>query len=266
MKILQINVFRFSYYKQLVEYIKKENPDIITMQEVDLGGWFEKNCKTNLLDKLAKELGYELHFSPRYYKSYKNHKEQFAFGNAILSKFKIISHTTLYPPHFSKQNLLQEDNPLFTTQEHLEKYKYAFDLPEPIGVVLLDTPQGLIRVYNIHLNVSYFGIENLMQMKSIDYLLEQYKHFNKLPTIISGDFNLESKTYSIETLGKKFTRANSKFTNSLNPSNHGIFNDRKEGSCVDHIFLSNDFSIDYCQIEQVDISDHLPILCEFELK
>jgi endonuclease/exonuclease/phosphatase family metal-dependent hydrolase len=102
-------------------------------------------------------------------------------------------------------------------------------------------------------------------MKSVDYLIGLYGQFQNCPSIIAGDFNLAPGTYVISSLESKFSRANKQITNSLNPSNHGIFRDNPKGSNVDHIFFSQEFEIKTCKCQQVDISDHLPVLTEFDL-
>src|SRR5437763_1847986 len=84
-KILSWNIWAGKYLDKVIETLKKENADIIGLQEVTE----EKidNQKINIAYKIAKELKYEAIFFKAF--SYEKNGRFFNQGNAILSKFPI---------------------------------------------------------------------------------------------------------------------------------------------------------------------------------
>src|SRR3989344_7397434 len=92
LKFIQINIYKGRYLNSLLDFLKSQNPDIISMQEVtvgelnlcdknlDLFEYFKAELGLNgVIDKVMKPVD-----SPKSY-----------LGNAVFSKYKIIDSETL---------------------------------------------------------------------------------------------------------------------------------------------------------------------------
>src|SRR3989344_6893268 len=92
LKFIQINIYKGKYLDDLTRFLKDQNPDFISMQEVtagelnlcdenlDLFEYFKKElCLNGVLDKVMKPVD-----SPNSF-----------LGNAVFSKYQIIDSETL---------------------------------------------------------------------------------------------------------------------------------------------------------------------------
>ncbi|MFM6250177.1 MAG: hypothetical protein ACKPEQ_13675, partial [Dolichospermum sp.] len=95
----------------------------------------------------------------------------------------------------------------------------------------------------------------------MDYL----KYTKKIPTIFSGDLNIHPKSASVAMLSQSLEMLDSGEENTLNPVVHPIFkNSQSKGLKVDYIFQRGFEVVDY-KVEDITVSDHLPLIAELEL-
>ena len=87
-KFIQVNIYRGRYLLELTKFLRNENPDIITMQEVS-GGKFNLNSDKSL--NLFEFFRKQLKLNGVYCGDLKliNSKNS-SMGNAVFSKFKIV--------------------------------------------------------------------------------------------------------------------------------------------------------------------------------
>lgn len=86
------------------------------------------------------------------------------------------------------------------------------------------------------------------------------------PLIFTGDLNIRNESMAIKTLSEKMTQQSRDFTNTLTPSIHPVFqlNLADPLRPIDHIFTKN-VSVSDCQVREVVVSDHLPLVLDFSL-
>jgi endonuclease/exonuclease/phosphatase family metal-dependent hydrolase len=242
MKIVQLNIWGGKLQYQIPEFLKKENPDIVCMQEVhDLKG--PSGAVFATLDEIKQKCGYEfVYMSPVYSSQYQQRSNR--FGNATLSKFKI-----------------KERHTIFTSGQ----YKDSFDLSiDDFNVrnfqhLVLDCGPGL-NVLNHHgyllENTKEGNQETLRQMKMIaDYI-------NKLsgPIILAGDFNLSPTSQSITELDKILINL---------PVEYGLkstYNFLNSNNTVsDYIFVNDKVqALKFGSSEDL-VSDHQALILEFTI-
>lgn len=87
-----------------------------------------------------------------------------------------------------------------------------------------------------------------------------------MPTILTGDLNIRNESMAIKTLREKLNQESHQFSNTLCRAIHPLFqnNPHHPGLGIDHIFTSN-ISVSSCQIRDVAVSDHLPLVLDFSL-
>jgi endonuclease/exonuclease/phosphatase (EEP) superfamily protein YafD len=71
---------------------------------------------------------------------------------------------------------------------------------------------------------------------------------------------------AIRTLRQKLEQQTSWFTNTLCRGIHPLFQKEPHhsGLGIDHIF-TKDIAVDSCQLREVEVSDHLPVVLDFSL-
>src|SRR3990167_7286511 len=88
LKVIQLNLFKGKFLDSAIEFLKRENPDFITMQEVTAGAvnFYEKK-DADLFEILKKELG----MTGIFHSDIKISGEPGAkFGNAVFSRHPIL--------------------------------------------------------------------------------------------------------------------------------------------------------------------------------
>lgn len=228
-----------SYSKEGLDYIiqilKKENPDIITLQEAHEG-------KTTQTDTIAKHLGLKYYAVNPYDDSHL--KEGCKISLAIISKFPIVSH-----------NFQFFLNP---------KLKVNFD-----GNIVSSHDKGVTSVKitlekNIDLIVKTLhmvpfrkaGVDPLnSSLKKVREDIENKLGDDNRYLLIQGDFNYDQKSL------KKF------LPNTLDKKTKEILQEKPttpKGRRYDHIIYRGLRLISSDVINDV-YTDHLPIITEFEI-
>lgn len=262
MKLLDLNIsIKIDNTKQIVDLILNQEPDIITLQEV------MRPLGVNVFDQYRSAEGLQLALREKYPYSFfgaawvteamkKNgimHRDfggLVEMGNMIFSKFPIIfgeSH------HFYGHYNYALDWTNFDTEDH----------PRPVEIVLLNTPSGTLQLLNVHGIWTKDKTGDARTMQECQYVLNlaQQKNF---ATIIAGDFNLLPTTDSIALLNKAYKNVISEYS-IISTRPH--FNDGKDVGdlVVDYIFVNEPIKVNDCQVVESDISDHLPLILDFEM-
>lgn len=168
-----------SNYNLIKKFIEYNNPDIVTLTEVED---IYNNC---LVSKLAKELNYMLVFCPCFDFIYES--ERYSFGNSILSKFpfKKVENKIITPTEFLYNGCEESEPRNLTLVEILGIDNFS------IGITHL--PRKIQKYKN-------FSINNLK------------KFIPKEKFLIAGDFNIGRNelsdyfnSYSIYPLKKTYT-------------------------------------------------------------
>lgn len=237
-------------FEQILDFIRKENPDILLLQEV-------YNSTDSSLDKRFRSMGvlreevkfpYEF-FAPTSVAILK--EGEIEAGNAILSKLPIENSETVF-----------------------------FDVPfgkvmnyETAGGDYSQTPRNLqhatIKAENTVLNVfNTQGIwgkdseDNERRIKMSEIIAEKVKDQENV--ILAGDFNVMPHTQTVQNIEKHLSNV---FKGKLKTT----FNLRQKSIhalstvVVDMMFVSPNLNITEAYCPDVDVSDHLPLACVVEV-
>jgi len=251
-KFLQINIFKGKYLDKLVEFIKRENPDFISMQEVTTRGFNLYNDRdVSVFELLCSYLRMHGEFNGDLQLS-SDHKS--VFGNAVFSKYSIVQKHVLSLKKFRPVTISELDGDNGRIREQINRH-------------LLDV---IVKIKNRFVHIfSWHGAwtapphdtdETLRQGRLVrDYLNNVDGTF-----ILGGDLNavMASETVKLISSVANNLMLNAQAKMTTNPAVHRI---SPRGYLVDYIFASRDVDLISLKVPQVTVSDHLPIVAEVEL-
>lgn len=218
----------------VAELIKKYDPDIIAIQEVDID-----RKRTGYVDQF-KILGDLLGMHGAYACSYSGPEEQGAnaqYGHALYSKYPI-----------TKENV----HKLWVRDRTFPGEAPWINEPR----ACLQTVTNGIRFFSLH-----FSTVPDIQRKQAEQLAALIKENNDLPLVALGDFNNSYFSDALEPvnfLNNGLAEIEPAYTY---PNGHEAYDD------IDHILLSSHFKVLGAQVifDDEGYSDHNPIICDVEL-
>lgn len=253
LKHIQINIYKGNYFDSLISFLKKENPDFISMQEVTWGlfNHFEDK-KVNLFEKIRDLLSME----GVCYFDWKIRGNVGSLGNAVFSKFPIIDHkvTVLKDPEEIEFEFVESEKGFPSAPRHL-----------------LD---AVCQVNNRKIHImSWHGAwtappadtdETLRQSKIVREYLGRLNSENS-PFLIGGDLNstTDKKTVLMISEVANNLMIGARVKQTTHPKIHKI---APRGFLVDYIFTSDHFRLKSLYVPEIIVSDHLPVVAELELK
>src|SRR5215471_4731688 len=260
LKIVSFNIWDLPYWfvknrkpriLQIAEYLQRLDAEIICLQES-----FDVHHRRLLYEHLGLE---------RYYASggfEETRKVPFASfdttgGLVIFSKFPIVRYkfipfnqfTTSLVEHIGRKGLLE---------------------------ATIETPYGIIQVFNIHLHVGKNFLAHSIRVKQLKSVLERMKSQPNLPIILAGDFNenalMDQKKFATILQSRGLTHSlhfeQYEFMPSYrikNPFVNNWLNRSKYSRRLDYILVSltEDFDLKVVQYEPIylvpPLSDHDPV-------
>ena len=242
MKVLTINIWRYFDWdkrkKPLVSFLKKQNSDIVFLQEAAYDDRLKKKYQ-NQVHELNQSLGYKYFIFAKESEMKKWHKKPIDwvmyYGLGILSKFRIKSSEMVILPHISKDKDFG--------------FLYA----------VIETPKGDIDIINVHLENSDEG-----SRAHLKFLLNWCKK-RKINPIIVGDFNMKQTKVLLSLTEKDFSISYKiKPYFSFMPTE---FSNNKEPITLDYIIADKQkFEIKNIECIQDSPSDHNPVLAKIRIK
>lgn len=243
-----------------IDLLKKEDADIILLQEVDIRS--KKSNYINQVKVIAQALGYNYaiakswhcRYVPYPIKSILNHFGYVESGGAILSKYKI------------------ENNYVFLHQKPNKNYFFnLFFIHRYSQVVEVEINDNKYSIVNNHLE-AFSKINRQQQILDVLKLIE-----NKNILVIGGDLNtlpsiakkkshfteydfddyIDDKTYDILADKYKDTLPIEKYQN--NESEYFTFSSAHEDRKLDYIFTPKYLETIEFNIIKSNVSDHYPI-------
>lgn len=248
MKLLDLNIFKGKYLDNVIKFVKKEDFDILTFQEVTAGevSFNNHECFQLLLDSLP--LSGELVKTW----NYRNDKSSY-FGNATFfkKKLKVLERKIIWLKEF----------------QEIEKDTKSEDVPRCAFSLLIEKDDRRFYIVNSHLAWGPTPFDEEYKLVQARKLFDYLKDL-KYPFILSGDFNLTSDSqvvFWMSSLGRNLTVEN-KITNTLNERNHYARTLFPPGLAIDYIFVDRRIKINKFNVDSSpDLSDHLPLIVEFEI-
>lgn len=266
MKLIHLNVESFKYFDALVDFLENEKPDILSLVEATDGeNIFSSKwgAKRDFLEELSQRFSWNFIFHPTIFRDCWTH--QIGFGAAVLSRFPVIFESGQYLGE-QKPTMLAPDNIAFSDRPKYEKYPNAWKFNLPFLITQIKTEQWLIRLLTAHFHVSYDCLETLQIWQDAEKIVEYLNVHGDIPTILTGDLNIRNESMAIKVLREKLEQHTSWFTNTLCRSIHPLFQKEPHhsGLGIDHIF-TKDITVNSCQLREVEVSDHLPVVLDFNL-
>lgn len=253
LKFIQVNIYKGKYLDELLEFLKREDADIIAMQEVTIGGFnFYKDKNANLFEILKKEIG--VHAIYHGDLKLRGHPGSF-LGNAVFSKFKIVDHQVVVLKKFKPVTLDELDG------------KGANIIRRQIDRHLLDATLDVdgrtIHAISVHGAWTAPPIDTEENLRQARLIVNHLNSLGNRPFIIGGDLNMPPNTHVIEMISKvaRNLMLDSGVVGTLNPRVHEI---APRNFMVDYIFVSNHFKVKFLKVPEVDVSDHLPVVAQLK--
>ena len=261
-RVMTYNVHNFKQFgdkndpytkDEILEIIRKEQPDIICFQEFFSRKSGEYNFKKHIKEILKTDYYY---FKPSTDNGYE------AMGMAIFSKYPIVNQGNI---QFAKRMNwneavyadLKKDGKIFRVYNvHFqsinfqpEDYQYLQNVPKKI-----DTQSS--KKIGSRLNQAF--IKRSKQVK----MIKDHTRSCNVPYIIAGDFNDTPISYTVKTISNGMNNSFREKGSGLGVTYNGVFPNFQ----IDYIFSSPEFNINNYQIIHRKLSDHYPVRTDLELK
>lgn len=244
-KILQWNVWYHEKYRNLIEFIKKIDPDVLCCQELTING--PGNPGVDVPQEIAKACGYSYYFQPM--TIYGTEGETIQMGNGIFTKFPILNKNFKY---------VQKADPNIKSFETEDRSYVEVDLA--IG-------NKQLRVGTVHLSYSSAFDMNKKRLAEAEKLYQAVQN-NHERFILTGDMNATPNSPIIKTLEQWFVHAGPNLerpTWTTKPFSYQGFEANSRDWRLDYIFITEDINVLTDKIIETLYSDHLPIYAEIQI-
>lgn len=233
--------------EEILEFLKREDADVVLMQEVYDGHDESWGRKFRSMDVLRKELGYpHEHFAPAFLDRTEFGKvEQ---GNAILSKFPIL-----------ESEIYSYDQPY---GEREDKPEYYESTPRNLQRVAIDVSGRTLQVFNTQGVWGKDGNDTDRRLAMAKTFMEAVTPYDD--AILAGDFNVQEKTKAIEMIEARLVNV---FKEDARVTSFNMRHKTNPGyatAVVDMMFVSPSVRVlEHRQCED-NVSDHLALTATLE--
>jgi len=248
-KLISLNIWQGgNLWDQVIPFLREEDSDILLMQEVYDGKdeSFERKYRTFSEVKKSLSLPYAA-FAPAFLDT--RTIGNIDRGNAIFSKFPLtfneaIAYDMPYGPY---------------DEEHDNRYEI---LPMTLQHAMVLINSVSYHLYNLQGIWGTHGGDSQRRLKMSEKIITEVK--DKEHVILAGDFNLNPGTETIKNIEKYMHNVfKDELQTTFNMAQKKNPNLAK--SVVDMVFVSNDIKVLERSVPQVNISDHLPLVCTLEI-
>jgi endonuclease/exonuclease/phosphatase family metal-dependent hydrolase len=267
MKLLSLNVAVFeTNNKQLLDFFSREQFDILCLQEVtdkvDASANSDFITK-NVIDQATPDLkhsflGMTWSLKDFHLKNF-HQKENFDYdfggfikaGNYLKTKFKIIKKENVYVLKSSTLKVTDWTN-------------WPNNQIKAVQVVDLELPNSKkLRILNYHGIWTKEKIGDERTLAACKQILDLAKETDG-PVIIAGDFNLFPDTESMQIFNKDFVSLVDKYNiQTTRPKSNELSNLKR--NVVDFVLVSRAIKVNSFKVIDSDVSDHLPLILDFEI-
>ena len=235
-------------YEPMLEFLRQTDADILIAQEAYDGTDEQLSVQFRTMTTLPEALGYDHAAFERLFPLTVDGARTH-FGNAVFSRFPITSSRATF-----------FDVPYTEDYEHPQEEPGSdfSQTPRALQVCELDIDGIALNVFNNHGIWGFDGKDTERRLAMTDTILQTVGDQQR--TLLAGDFNVDEKTRTIGNIEKRLTNIfKGERTTSFNVS-------RKDSpgyatAVVDFIFVSDDIEVITHESPEVDVSDHLPLVC-----
>ncbi len=218
--------------KRLAAVIKKTKPDLVALQEVDVG--VKRSGRIHELQRLSELTGLAARFGPT------QHYEGGLFGNAVLTNLPILDVII---------------HPLPYTESTEKKVTY----PRAAVAVTVKAPNGKpLRFISTHFQHNVEE-DRVAEAKAVNKLFTA--EGDNIPSILAGDMNAKVEAEPVQILLKKWTNA---IDDELTPTVPAV----KPTSRIDYIFYRPAAAFKVVETKVIPeslASDHRPVFAVLEI-
>lgn len=266
-KLLQLNIWKGRFLPQIIDYVKKNDFDILHFQEVSAGEM--TGAANNYRNPEHNEHGYANKIAGQ--NCFEEIKESGFNGYEIRTMWyeddpdSYQGIATFYKPEFkllsSQEVCLKDFKAVPRTHNKWEDVGRA--------AIIADFEKDGTRFKTVNTHMAW-GEHPRDEQYKIDQAKKLYDELVKveIPFVLSGDFNViaETKTASMfDMLATNLTKQKN-ITNTLNPRTHSVKELFPKGLAVDFIFTSPEITVkDFQLVDTPDLSDHFGLKVEVEI-
>lgn len=251
LKFIQVNIYKGKYLDNLLDFLKKENPDFIAAQEVTYG--VQNLCQDknlHLFDYLGKELG--LNGIKNIDLKIENNLGYHA--NAVFTKHQILETKVL---------VLKRTE--VASQKRAETTSFFPLFPRCVVDAICEVHGKVIHAMSWHGAWTAPPTDTKETLRQAGLVREYLLNLKKqnVPFLLGGDLNstVDKKTVRMISEVANNLMTNSGVVQTTHPVVHKI---APRGFLVDYIFTSNHFKLIKLTVPEITVSDHLPVIAELE--
>lgn len=250
LKLVCLNLwFGGKLFDHVVDFIRKENPDILALQEVMKSDDLKEPKNYRTLEELQKIFQYPFCENAPTFVGTRPDMPKAEFGNAVLSKLPVIgSEVTFFDVPYSA--------------DYDEMHDFSFS-PRNLQHVEINAGGKILNVFNTQGIWGFDGDDNERRLKMSDIIREKYH--GKQNIILCGDFNTQEHTRSMTNFEKDLKNVfkgelNNTFNMRHKPAGSGFAN-----AVVDMIYVSPEIKVLQHYSTDEDVTDHVPLLALLEI-
>ena len=251
-KFIQVNAYMGKYLDELVDFLKSEDPDFISMQEVTTNDFnLCSNKDISLFEYFSDKLKMHGEFNGDL--KLAGHPDS-VFGNAVFSRFPVIHRKVVVLKSFRPLTLAELSGDSGEFREQIDRH-------------LLDAQISingkLMHVLCWHGAWTAPPHDTDETSRQADIVYDYMRTINE-PFILGGDLNaiIGSKTVNLMSTIANNVMLNSKVSMTTNPKVHKI---APRGYLIDFIFTSQDIRLIDLTVPEITVSDHLPVIAWLEI-
>ena len=248
-KFIQVNIYKGKYLDALLDFLVKEKPDFIAMQEVSSGCVNYYNDKTVDLFEIIKD---KLRLEGVFNQDFEILESKGTFGNAVFSRFEIV-----------KKNVLALKDSMTLPFKKISDKSFFPYIPRHLLDATINFGGQQIHAISWHGTWTAPPTDTEETIRQAN-LVASYLKVLKEPFILGGDLNAtpQSKTVGLINNVANNLMMGSGVTETTNLKVHKI---APRGFLVDYVFTSNHFKFKKITVPQLTVSDHLSVVAELEL-
>jgi len=221
--------------ERIARIVSRYQPDVIALQELDVGRERTDGVDQVRLIAQALDLGHMFHPTV--------HVEGEEYGDAVLTHLPVVSCRTGVLPTLDYRRELEPRGVLWLT-------------------VMVDECQ--VQILNTHL-----GLSSAEQRVQVDELMSDRWLANpgcSGPTILCGDLNATPRSETLRRFGMTMAESQSLLPDSVR---NNTFSGRAPYWCIDHVLVRDIKRVMGVQVANTELtrlaSDHLPLIVDLEL-
>lgn len=247
LKVIQVNIWHGRLLGALLDFLRDEAPDVVTMQEVTGGMENEgPDASVDTFAYLRDGLGYQGALGIAHESNDRGVRTY--CGNAVLVKGGVRSYRTIWlraprrgarwqPPH---------------AQPHFPRF--AIEADAVVG-------GRSLRVLAVHGAWTREPTETPEKLRQARRLAAHLRSLGGVPFILGIDANMPPHSEVVRTLDAVACNAvrGSAITRTTHPTIHTTAKTKPVGLLVDFIYTSSHFRVTEIDTPEVTVTDHLPV-------